>query len=363
MMTVSKLDSSKRLSYESLFSHTKIKICERGVSLEKLVAILDVMPEYGKRLATYLNGSRTFPYRALVFSDAAEIENYVRNDGLYAVVAAEELEKDVLEVTVGTKVKLFLIRESKDTYHASSLYRYDSAKEIEQALAEKRGPEKRVPIIGFFSPAGGSEAETLSRRVAEALGKNGKVLYIPMFPFGIYDRDGGDGLSEAFYYIRQAKGGQVSRLRELLRTGSGMDSIGPVRWYTDLNGVTKEDAEALFGEGIRGTEYKAYFVAVGQFDNVGRDILSCCDNVLVPVWETKDGKQIQEQFRRQIKESGETKLYAGMLEFTVKETGGLSMEEAVAEAVEKGGKAIAECGRRDSDTNVGTAGFVGRINR
>ncbi len=331
--------------------------------MEKLIAILDVMPEYGKRLAAYLNGSRTFPYRAVVFSDTMEMESYARNDGIYAVVVAEELEKAVLELTVGTKIKLFRIRETKDLYHATSLYRYGSAKEIEQALVEKSGPEKRVPIIGFFSPAGGSEAETLSRKIAEAMGKRGKILYIPMFSFGIYGRDGGDGLSEALYYIRQAKKEQLSRLRGLLRTGAGMDSIGAVRWYTDLNGVTKEDTEALLSERIWGAEYEAFFVAVGQFDSVGKVVLNCCDNVLVPVWETKDGKQIQEQFRRQIKESGETKLYAGMLEFSIKEAGRFSMEEAVAEAVEKGGEAIAECGRRDSKTDVGTVGFVGRTDR
>ncbi len=331
--------------------------------MEKLIAILDVMPEYGKRLATYLNGSRSFPYRAVVFSDVAEMEGYVRNDGIYAVVAAEELEKAVLELTVGTRVKLYRIRETKDMYHTSSLYRYGSAKEIEQALVEKEGPEKRVPVIGFFSPAGGSEAEVLSRKIAEAMGRRGKVLYVPMFSFGIYGREGGDGLSEALYYIRQEKEGQVSRLRELLRRGAGMDSIGAVRWHTDLNSVTKEDTEALLSERIWGSEYEAFFVAVGQFDNVGKVVLNCCDNVLVPVWETRDGKQIQEQFRRQIKESGETKLYAGMLEFSVKETGNISMEEAVAEAVKTGGEAIAECSRRNSKTDIGTAGFVGGTDR
>jgi len=43
--------------------------------LEKLVVILDVMPEYANRLALYLNGSREFPFRAVVPENAEEVKN------------------------------------------------------------------------------------------------------------------------------------------------------------------------------------------------------------------------------------------------------------------------------------------------
>ena len=165
--------------------------------MEKLVAIIDVMPEYGRRLAAYLNNSRTFPYRAVVFSSADEAESYIKNDGVYAVLAAEELEKAVLDVVVGTGVKLFWLRERKDAYGGSSMYRYGSAKEIERGLTETKEREKRIPVIGFFSPAGGAEAELLSRKIAGELGKKGKVLYFSMFPFGIYGRECEDETSVA----------------------------------------------------------------------------------------------------------------------------------------------------------------------
>lgn len=331
---------------------------ERGVSLEKLVAIIDVMPEYGQRLAAYLNNSRTFPYRAVVFSSADEAESYIKNNGVYAVLAAEELEKDVLDVVVGTGVKLFWLRERKDAYKGSSMYRYGSAKDIERGLTETKEREKRIPVIGFFSPAGGTEAELLSRKIAEGLGKKGKVLYFSMFPFGIYGRECEDGLSEAVYFIRQPEGELKLRLRRLLQCGEYMDSIGPVRWYTDLSSVTKTDMESFFRSGLWETQYQAFFVAVGQFDTVGRNVLGCCDNVLVPVWETKEGRRIQEEFRRQIKESGETKLYSGILEFSVEESLGALPEEAVAAAVNKGVEAIAGDYGRDSQNDPGAIGFV-----
>ena len=124
-----------------------------------------------------------------------------------------------------------------------------------------------------------------------------------------------------------------------------MDSIGPVRWYTDLDGITRADMEVLFQNNLWEVGYRAFWVAVGQFDAVGKMILNCCDFVIVPVWETENGRKIQEEFRRQLKESGETKLYAALLEIPVKEELGGVPEETVAMAARKGVEAIWSAGR------------------
>lgn len=315
--------------------------------MEKLVAILDDMPEYGRRLAMYLNSAHGFPYRAVVFTTAKEMEGYIGNEGVYAVVAAEGREKDVLDTVVGTQVRLFWLSERRDGAHSSHLYRYASAKEIEQRLIGSRDEvaESRVPVLGFFSPAGGSEAELFSRRVADKLGEAGKLLYVSAFPFGIYGRENGDGLSEALYFMRQGTEKSDKGLQRVAESGAHMDSIGPVRWYTDLDSVTGEDMEVLLRKDMWDVGYRAFFVAVGQFDKVGKKILNCCDSVLVPVWETESGRKIQEEFRRQLKESGETKLYAALLEVPVKEALGTFSEESVVLAAKKGEEAMEGAGR------------------
>ncbi len=327
--------------------------------MEKLVAIIDDVPEYGKRLAMFLNAGRTFPYHAVVFATAEEAKSYIDGDGVYAVLAAEELEKEVLEVTVGTKIKLFWLSETKDRCRASVLYRYGSATEVERRLTEQKETSRRAPVFGFLSPAGGSEAELLSRKIAEQMGRNEKVLYLSLFPFGIYGREYGDGMSEVLYSIRQSEAEGEAFIQKLLQCGEYMDCIGPVRWYTDLDSITKEDMEALLYAGWQIANYQAIFVAVGQFDRAGRTVLSCCDFVFVPVWETENGKRVQEEFRRQLKESGETKIYAGMLEFSVKGLVGEAFEEAVTAAVKKGGEAIAGSSGGDTKTDTGATGFGG----
>ena len=142
-----------------------------------------------------------------------------------------------------------------------------------------------------------------------------------------------------------------------------MGAIGPVRWFTDLESMTVQDLERLFSREIWDTEYRAFVVAVGQFDKVGRTVLHCCDKVLVPVWETEEGRRIQEEFRRQLKESEETKVYSGMIEFSVPAVGSGNLEEAVMDAVRKGGEVFErspgdEEGRHPQ-TDIGTSGFVG----
>lgn len=316
--------------------------------MEKLVVIMDVMPEYAKRLAFYLNSSRDFPYRAVVLNNEEEAKQYRNRDAVYAVLAAEELERKVLELAAGTKIRLFWLGETKTAGSGSVLFRYGSAKEIERRFTEKVPVGKERPVLGFFSPAGGCEAELLSRKIAIELGKQGRVLYLPFFPFGIYGREGGDGLSEAFFYLRQGEVTAPEQCRALLQRGEYTDSFGPLRWYTETESITKEDLAALLRQEHPDTEYRAVFVAVGQFDRAGRELLRLCDRILVPVWEQEDGRRLQEEFRRQLKATGETKLYSGLLEFPVAEPLSMSLEETVRCAVRKGGTIIGECPGTDS---------------
>ena len=305
--------------------------------MEKLVVILDVMPEYANRLALYLNGSREFPYRAVVPADAEEAKGYRNRDAIYAILAAEQLEREVLEIAAGTEIRLLWLSETKGDRRGAVLFRYTSAKEIEKLFYEKETVEKKVPVVGFFSPAGGCGAELLSRKLAVELGKRGRILYLPFFPFGIYGKEGQDGLSEVLFSLRQKEAHLKEQLRSLLQREEHMDSLGPLRWYTELVSVTKEDVKALLSPENWETEYGAYFIAVGQWDRTGRELLQLCDRIFVPVWGQEEGKRLQEEFRRQLKESGETKLYSGLLEFAVTDPLSFNLEAAVYSAVEKGG--------------------------
>lgn len=303
--------------------------------MEQIVAIVDKMPDYAKRLAVFLNRSRSFPYRAVVFSSAKEAEAYVKSAAVYAMLAAEEYEKDAYEVMAGGGGRLFLISEEDGVFRENIIYRYKSAKEIKKQLIGVKTEEKRMPVLGFFSPSGGDEAEALSRRLAEALGEAGRVLYISMFPFALCDREGGDGLSEALYCIRQKKR-DAGAFGQLLKRVGTVDVLGPVRWYTDLEEMTGEDLRLLLKQETWGQSYRAVVLAVGAFDSVGKAALRLCDRIFVPVWERGQSKGVLEEFRRQIKESGESAIYAGLTEF--------SAEDPPEKAVARLGPAVWEEG-------------------
>lgn len=331
--------------------------------MEKIVGIIDEMPEYATRLAVYLNGSRNFPYRAVVFSSPKEIEGYVKRDAVAAILAAKLFETEVLEFAAGTKTEVFLLQDVKDETGAGMVYRYRSAKEIGRMFTEQKPVEQKIPVLGIFSPAGGADTEVLSRMIARKLGKTRKVLYLSLFPFSCCGREWGDGFSEVLFFLRQKEEERAVNIRAVLQRGEEMDAIGPVRWFTDLESVTPQDLERLFCRELWDTEYRAFVVAVGQFDKTGRTVLHCCDKVLVPVWETEEGKRIQEEFRRQLKESEETKLYSGMIEFLVPAVGSGTYEEAVEEAVRKGGEVFERSPGDDEgrhpQTDIGTYGSIG----
>lgn len=329
--------------------------------MEKLVVIIDVMQDYANRLASYLNSKREFPYHAIAMLGPEEVVRYVKENAVYAIVVAESLESEIRSIAAGTEVLLFRLSDKKEENYPGVIYRYDSAKEIEHRIVKRPQKRKKVPVIGFYSPAGGCGVELLSRKIAQELGKEGKVLYVSLFPFDRFGREGKDGLSEALYYIRQTEWEPKEPLRALLQCGEFMDSIGPVRWHTDLESITKKDMERLLQETVWETEYAAFVIGVGRFDKAGKEVLRLCDRVLVPVWEEEEGKRIQEEFRRQLRESRETGIYTAISEFSVKNLLTEQMNEAVTAAVEKGREIIGGDTGGDSQTDVSAFGCIGRI--
>lgn len=328
--------------------------------MEKLIVIIDEMPEYALQLAVYLNGRRNFPYRAVVLSSVGEAENYIKSRAVYAVLASDGLEKEMLSLGLVEEVRIFWLSETKNVQKESVLYRYQPAGEIERRVTKPERSRKRVPVIGVYSPAGGVWTEQLSRKIAEGFSKEKKVLYFPLLPFGIYGREAGDGMSELLFYIKQREAGLPERLRSLLLAGERVDSFAPVRWSTELRDITKADTEYLLRCIDAETGYGAAVLAVGRFDAAGAAVLRCCDMILTPVWDIPEGHSIQAEFLRQLKESGETELLARITEFFIK-----SGEEqegfrtAVSDAVRKGGEVLAERKRGNQAPDAGAAGSFG----
>ena len=260
--------------------------------MEKLVVILDEMPEYAMRLAVYLNGRRGFPYRAVVFSVPKEIKGYVESGAVHAVLAAECYEKEVLGTVVNSSVRVFWFSDTKETRGDAFLYRYQSAKEIEKRLIVTEKVARKLLVYGVYSPGGGVCFERLAAEIGNGFASKGRVLYLPFVPFGIYGREFGDGLSELLFYVKQREEMCSERFETLLQTGEGAHRIGPVRWSTELREISKEDMESLLRFLETKTEYDIIVMAVGQFDAAGSTVLRSCDAVLIPVWETEEGRRV-----------------------------------------------------------------------
>lgn len=334
--------------------------------MEKLIVMADEMPDYAHQLAVYLNGRRGFPYRAVVVSSVPEIKGYVENGAVYALLVSEGLEKEVLGLGLPEDVLLFLFSETKSIQKESVLYRYQSAKEIEKRFIASPRNRAHLPVFGVYSPAGGVWTELLSRRIAERISKEKgrKALYLPFLPFGIYGRETGDGMSELLFYVRQRDAALPERLASLRQEGEGTDSFAPVRWSTELQDITREDMEYLLHCIERKGGYSAAVLAAGQFDAAGTAILRCCDIILIPVWDVPEGRRIQAEFLKQLKEAGEAELLSRITEFPVR-----SCEEkegffsAVADAVKKGGAVLAGGKGGNQAPDAGAAEPVGRAGR
>ncbi len=332
------------------------------MSLEKLIIIIDRMPEYAGRLAVYLNSRRSFPYRAVVFSRPEEARSYIESGAVYAILAAECFEKEVLSIALQTDVRVLWLSETKEVRGTSLMYRYQSAREIEKRLTETEKSGRKLWVFGVYSPAGGVCMERLSRKIAAGLA--GTVLYLPFLPFGSCGRGFRDGMSELLFYLKQREEMSGEVFSGLVQKEKGLDSIGPVRWSAELREVSKEDIENLFRFLETKTEYDTVAVAIGQFDAAGLMMLRYCDVILIPVWETEEGRALQTEFLRQLKEAGEAELLSRITEFPLCcGEDNTDVAQAAADAVKRGREAV--CGHTggDSEPDTGTAQSVRRTGR
>lgn len=320
--------------------------------MEKLVVIMDDLPEYAMQLACYLNKKRGFPYRAVVYSRPEEIVSYIENEAVYAVLAAECYEKEVIRLAMKAKIKVYWFSDTKNVPKDSVVYRYQSASEIMRLLMEQEVACKKLKVSGIFCPSGGNFMEGLSERIAKEYAKRDKVLFLPMLPFAVSGREWGDGLSELLFYLRQEGGIKKEVFETLVQKDRNVHSIGPVGWGRDLWGVTKEDIKKLLGFLEEQTEYGHVVIAVGQWDRAGSEVLCCCDEILVPVPSAEFTRGIQTEFMRQLKAAGETEFLSRIVEISLSGTGNREdLLQAAITMVQKGGETVVGAERRNPLSN------------
>lgn len=308
--------------------------------MEQYLVLIDPNREYSEALFAYLRENREIPFRTVLATSVAEVEEYLKSGAVRLVLAAEEYEKELLCRVGAGDFHIMWLSEKKTAKRDNIIYRYQSAKRIVKRLCGMCEKSSAVPLFALFSPAGGVWQERLGQLISEQFSRMGRVLYLSLLPFGTTEQDN-DTMSELLFYARQ---GEEALKDYLGRCSYGTENptvFGSVRWSADLQRITAEDIDRILRCAEEQTEFDAVVVVVGSFDIPGLTVMRSACALFVPVEPSAEGTALQAEFLRQLRESGENGILRNMVELSARhfeDTAGLLC--AAAEAFRRGGELL-----------------------
>lgn len=315
---------------------------KEGCTLEKYCLIMDDCPEYAKKLELYLNSHTDFGYHAVFLSAPEMAQEYVQSGAVAAILASETLEKEVLLLAGKLDVPVFWLCEEKKKLRENAIFRYQPARFIMEQLGKREEKRDSLPVFAVFSPSGGVWQEELFCRVAMGFSEHHRVLCFSLLPFASESRSEENGMSELLFYVKQGREAFLNFLRRQEAYGRNPAMFGPLRWSTDLQNISPSDVEEMIRGGVAAGGYDLILFAVSYYDMAGRSILAASDAIFVPVVPSKAGKDLQEEFIRQLRESGENRILTRMVELSAERfDDGIGILTASYDAVRKGEEIVA----------------------
>lgn len=299
--------------------------------------LMDDCPEYAKKLELYFNSHTEFGYHAVFLSAPEMAQEYVQSGAVALILAAETLEKEVLLLAGNPDVPVFWLCEEKKKVRENAIFRYQPARLILEQLGKREEKRDSLPVFSVFSPSGGVWQEEFFGRIANGFSERHRVLCFSLLPFASECRTEENGMSELLFYVKQGQEAFLNFLRRQEAYGRNPAMFGSLRWSTDLQNITPSDVEEMIRGGVAAGGYDLILFAVGYYDAAGRSILASSDAVFVPVVPGKAGKDVQEEFIRQLRESGENRILTHMVELLADRfDDGIGILTASYDAIRKG---------------------------
>lgn len=297
--------------------------------MEKIMAVLDVDPEYARQFAETVNERGGLPFTVIPFSRPEFLLEYAKTHEIEILLLGAEVDESSLkDLSARSVVRLsegrLQVRKTegqKDGEPDFSVYKYQSVNGIIREVMANycREPEKealvmlgkRAQVLGVYSPLGRCMKTSLALSLGQQLAREGRTLFISFDEFSGLSRlladTGMQDLSDALYFFRQGEF-DVMRLRSMVYTLNHMDYVQPVQYPEDLEQVGGEDAALLLEKLAAECGYDHVVVDVSRnFRNLS-PILEECDVIYMPVREDAASAARLEEFEHYLQVTGRENL-------------------------------------------------------
>ena len=262
---------------------------------KRILAIFDREENYAYRLTEFISGKANLPFEIHIFTDGSKFCSYAKIKEIECLLISESVYDQTMEnFNIPHIIILSEIGNNlnKALHHINKYQSCESIfKEVMQYYTDFESPspmvlrtgQKRMKIIGIYTPVGRCLQTTFSVTLGQMLAKKYKTLYLN---FEIYSgfsqmlcKDFDNDISDLVYYFECAREKLAYRLESMKETVAGLDFIPPAGIYQNLAGIRGEQWIDLFREIEKNSEYE-YLILDLSDGLVGLwEVLRICDHI------------------------------------------------------------------------------------
>ena len=261
-----------------------------------VLVIYDKDTLYACQLMEYLNQKQDFILTARVFTNLISLRDYLEENTVDLLLLGEEIDVDM--VPKGQVNHIVILTEKsmvREEGEYSYLYKFQSMENLVKELLVCYGVpqikigfqllsvEKKVCLIGVFSPFGGGGKTLFSLAAGQALAEH-KVLYIGMEPISSFEEKNNirGNLSDIFYWVKERKKGCLAGITLMAEKNGGLDCIFSPDYFEDLNSMTGEDMEFFIHEISQNNAYEYVIFDIGYWNSNTFSFLEKMDFIYMP---------------------------------------------------------------------------------
>lgn len=302
---------------------------------------------------SYLKSSSAIPYELLVFTEKQALEEYFVSGEAEVLLTNDD---EAIELASKWKISKILklseeqiadvICESTE-YHP--VFKYQSTANIVKEMVRYclEGPgysyhgrksSRKGQIIGVYSPAGKCYKTTFSLALANALARNGHVLYVNLEEYsgltdGMLSRQNGS-LSEIMYMYRRGYGGISNRIQSMLGRIGKFEYLPPVEYPEDVVDVLPEEWITFIEFLLENMDYDYIVVDIGNLIKKAWNFFEMMDVVFTPQHNDAMSNNKLKEFIVGINNMGRGILLENVVYVQIPEAAELANQEISMEKIE-----------------------------
>lgn len=282
---------------------------------------MDFEIDYANNLMDYMNKRGRLSLQISVFSNTAYFIQYAAHTVVDILLITEDMESEAETLQQYAK-NIFLLSEGRyvrENAPHPSIYKYQPAEQVMsevidlyvesnhgRAKLQLAVKTKDSLFIGVCSPQGGSSKSTFAMALANYYGKEKKTLYLNLDLFGelswLFAQDKEYGLSDLLYYVKQRNPNLSLKIAGMVQRSCNMDYIPPVRHYSDLVEMEKEDILYLMDAIETDMDYEIIIMDIGYLHECTLEGLDKCDKLYMTIREDFCSELRKKAFYKQLEE-------------------------------------------------------------